>query len=358
MSKFKAFKFCLLLTTVPLLAIMVGMFATHGVHEVQASPSPSLAYVVEQGGNSWVVQPLADPQSVIDYYAYVDVSDVPAGPFNASSAQTDIEVSETSLLFLYHDTTADEISIVVIHDRPEAQLGETPATGGQVSFTYTGLPAAATRVVGDDPSEGNIPNANWAWAPCCTDGNAVEGGLNGEFSVTIAPNFISGINAWQFLSGDRFNPTRISLNLEIAVTIKAIRSVGIDIKPQSCPNPINTKSNGVLPVAILGTGDFDVTTIDPASVRLEGVAPLRWALEDVATPFEPYTGKEDAYDCTCEGPDGFCDLTIKFKQQEVVTALGDVSDGDVLVLRLTGQLKEEFDGDDFIGEDVVVILKK
>lgn len=43
--------------------------------------------------------------------------------------------------------------------------------------------------------------------------------------------------------------------------------VPIDIKPQSCPNPINVKSRGVLPVAILGTAEFDVTTIDPASIR-------------------------------------------------------------------------------------------
>jgi len=34
--------------------------------------------------------------------------------------------------------------------------------------------------------------------------------------------------------------------------------VPVDIKPTSCPNPLNVKSRGVLPVAILGTADFDV----------------------------------------------------------------------------------------------------
>ena len=42
----------------------------------------------------------------------------------------------------------------------------------------------------------------------------------------------------------------------------------VDIKPGSCPNPINVKSKGVLPTEILGTEDFDVTMVDPASVRL------------------------------------------------------------------------------------------
>ncbi|MHC4725285.1 MAG: hypothetical protein ACYS9V_13755 [Planctomycetota bacterium] len=50
--------------------------------------------------------------------------------------------------------------------------------------------------------------------------------------------------------------------------------VSIDIKPGSCPNPLNINSKGVLPVAILGTGDFDVQEIDPASIRLADVVPL------------------------------------------------------------------------------------
>ena len=78
----------------------------------------------------------------------------------------------------------------------------------------------------------------------------------------------------------------------------------------------------------------------------------------MATPFEPFTGKEDAYDCNEYGPDGYLDLTLKFNSQEIVAALGDVSDGDMLVLQLIGNLKEEYGGTSIVGEDVVVILKK
>jgi hypothetical protein len=136
-------------------------------------------------------------------------------------------------------------------------------------------------------------------------------------------------------------------------------AVPVDIHPTSCPNPLNVGKRGVLPVAILGTEDFDVGQIDPASVELEGVSPLRWAWEDVATPFEPFLGKEDCFaDCTEEGPDGYLDLTLKFEAQEVVAALGEVEDGDCLVLHLTGNLMEEYHGGPFVGEDVVWILKK
>lgn len=130
--------------------------------------------------------------------------------------------------------------------------------------------------------------------------------------------------------------------------------VALDIKPTSCPNPINCKSQGVLPVAILGTADFDVTTIDPASVRLLGVAPLRWGLADVATPFEPFGGKTSCTrDCTTRGPDGFLDLTFKFDTQEVVQAIGPVAGTECLAVTVTGALREEHGGTPITGEDVV-----
>ena len=43
-------------------------------------------------------------------------------------------------------------------------------------------------------------------------------------------------------------------------------TVLVDIKPGSDTNPINLRSKGVIPVAILSTASFDATTVDPASV--------------------------------------------------------------------------------------------
>ncbi|MFQ5906336.1 MAG: T9SS type A sorting domain-containing protein [bacterium] len=172
----------------------------------------------------------------------------------------------------------------------------------------------------------------------------------------------------------------------------------VDIRPTSCPNPLSTKSQGVLPAAILGTKDFDVTDINVSAVRLEGVGPIRISVEDVATPVsesrqappvtlvsgaEPdmadvdvmgvarehpvhvgeYTGYssvevsglEDPCECTTDGPDGFDDLTLKFRTQEIVAALGEVSDRDTLMLTLTAEL---MDGSELEGGDCVVILRK
>jgi len=131
--------------------------------------------------------------------------------------------------------------------------------------------------------------------------------------------------------------------------------VPLDIKPGSCPNPLNVTNRGVLPVAILGTADLDVTQIDVDSLRLEGVAPLRFAFEDVAAPFEPFADKKEPGDCNNSGADGFIDLTLKFETQEIVQALEEVSDGDEIVLSLSGKLSN---GTEIRGQDVVLILKK
>jgi hypothetical protein len=143
------------------------------------------------------------------------------------------------------------------------------------------------------------------------------------------------------------------------VLLQTHKTVALDIKPGSCPNPLNVKSRGVLPVAILGTADLDVEQIDTASIRLEGVAPIQSSFQDVAAPFEPYTGKEDCeFDCNDWGPDGWTDLTLKFNTQDIVSTLGDNQDGECAVLSIIGNLKEEYGGTPFEGEDVVKVLHR
>jgi len=156
------------------------------------------------------------------------------------------------------------------------------------------------------------------------------------------------------------------LTLERVVPV-ITEQVYFDIKPGSCPNPINLKSKGVLPAAICGTQDFDVKTIDPATiqlVRLDGdgnvigqVAPIRWNFEDVATP---YMGEVP---CGCHAfkGDGFMDITLKFRTQAVVKALklSEVA-GQTVPLLITGNLKGAEPGQTgvpFEGKDCVRVLK-
>lgn len=136
----------------------------------------------------------------------------------------------------------------------------------------------------------------------------------------------------------------------IELQIVEPRPVAIDIKPASCPNPLNVNSQGVLPVVILGTDEFDVAQVVGAS--LEGVAPGRYDYEDVSTPVG---ADAEGCECTTEGPDGYIDLALKFDTQEIVAAIGDVEDDQILPLILEVTLE---DGTVIEASDCVVIRKE
>jgi hypothetical protein len=130
-------------------------------------------------------------------------------------------------------------------------------------------------------------------------------------------------------------------------------NIAVDIKPGSCPNPLNLKSKGILPVAVLGSEALDVNDIDLVSVRLAGVSPIRSDLEDVATAVL------DVNDCNCttEGPDGYIDLTLKFRTQEIVEALleeyDELEKDQMISLRLVSELN---DGSVILGEDCIKLI--
>ena len=134
----------------------------------------------------------------------------------------------------------------------------------------------------------------------------------------------------------------------------------VDIKPGSCVNPVNPKSKGVLPVAILGTEALDVMMIDPSTIRLtrEGVdgevAPIRGHYADVAAPLQC-----ELTACTESLGDGYVDLMLKFRTQEIVKALNlwEVA-GETVTLTLTANLKEEFGGTALSAQDDIKVLGK
>ncbi len=129
--------------------------------------------------------------------------------------------------------------------------------------------------------------------------------------------------------------------------------VAVDIKPGTCPNPLNLSSRGVLSVGVLGTDSFEVSQIDIATVRLAGVAAIRSSFENVSSPVV------DGNDCECgeTSADGFMDLALKFKADQIVEALinigGELEKGELWELDLTGQL---LDGTPIEGSDCVALV--
>ena len=209
----------------------------------------------------------------------------------------------------------------------------------------------------------NIEGSNINWFDNVSNVIVTNQNGNGSFD-RINPDIYEGEESTALRTAWALLTLGADIPEEAKPVEEVIKSVPVDIKPNSCPNPFDVRKHsltkhGVLVVAVLGTEDFDVTQIDPSSIRLEGVAPLRWSLRDVATPFTPSIGKEHCYeDCTIDGTDGFKDLKLMFSAKKVATALGNVKDNECRVLKLTGNLKERFGGTAIEGEDVVVIQKK
>jgi|MudIll2142460700_1097286.scaffolds.fasta_scaffold36594_3 hypothetical protein len=121
-----------------------------------------------------------------------------------------------------------------------------------------------------------------------------------------------------------FNNITTELKTE---TIEAV----IDIKPGSDVNPINLKSKGLLPVAILTTDDLDALVVDLDSIIFAGAKPVKWAVQDI------------------DG-DGNNDILLHFETQD----LSDLSSGSTEAV-LTGAT---LDSTPFIGKDSVKILSK
>jgi len=139
--------------------------------------------------------------------------------------------------------------------------GSADGSGVELVFTVDGTPYSATTVAGGSAS---------------TTADLPPGIYEVDTKVTVCPDC-------EFTDSD---------SLIIG------QSVLIDIKPGSYPNSINLKSKGVVPVAVLSTGDFDASTVDPNTVKFADASPAKWSLEDVSG-------------------DGRLDLVLHFKTQDL-----------------------------------------
>ena len=109
-----------------------------------------------------------------------------------------------------------------------------------------------------------------------------------------------------------------------------------DLKPGSCPNPLNLRARGVVPAALVATGPDDAALIDLGSVTLEGVPALRCVLSDVTAPWDEAASGSC---CGTPNPDGMPDVQCHFDRIAVAAAICAThvpppADGDQVVVTL------------------------
>jgi hypothetical protein len=248
------------------------------------------------------------------------------------------EAARTVLFFTAHSPAGLPPQTALILLGPELSTNDVgSAHSVTATVTLDGVPIPGVTVnfeIIDGPHAGTTATA-------VTDGSGIA-----TFTYTGSAQGTDLIVAHGYVDDD---DTEEHSNVATKVWVgEAEPEIYVDIKPTSCPNPLNVKSKGVLPVAILGTENFDVTTVDPESILLEGISPLRYDFEDVATPFEG-----ELCDCHELGPDGYMDMTLKFDTQAMVAALGLVSNREYRELTLTAMT---YEGASISGQDCVWII--
>jgi subtilisin-like proprotein convertase family protein len=178
-----------------------------------------------------------------------------------------VDTGTTATLFNRHGGGDNHINEVTFDDEANVLISNSLAPYGPGSF----VPHQALSTFDGESIEGM-----WALT--------IDDKMNGDFGTTYSFR----------IEGDASSP------LDGPTTIQ------VDIKPGSHTNPIKLRSQGVIPVAILTTEDFDANNVDVSTVKFGpgDAQPVHHALDDV-------DGDTD------------WDLIFHFKTQEAGTTCGD-----------------------------------
>ena len=256
--------------------------------------------------------------------------------------------------------------------------GNAYVTGSTSTNAFKIMPDGVITEIIDFTGDGMGNTLEWPHGIAVADsGNAYVTGADSDNAFKITPDGViteiidsTGDGMGNRLHGpsgiavdDSGNAYVTGWGTDNAFKITPDGSLDLDIKPGSCPNSVNPRSRGVVPMAIVGAESFEVTEAGLGSVtlaRTDGVgseiAPatkrgeVHASIEDVATPFET-TG----CDCHDLGGDGIDDLVLKFSTPEMTDAfeLDSLERGSSLMLTIRGFL---LDGTPFEASDCVRLV--
>ncbi len=188
-------------------------------------------FAVEQGNVKVQVQPIVGTQKAEDFYGYDNTQFRATCPLGEQDAM---------VMFLYQDPSG-QLYLFFIN-------GSSPTAAGNMSaqLSISGIPAGADFVVKDDepnmdPNDhydiaDGAANITWVWAAARGDGG-VLGPLALDFTLTINPGILTGIQRIVFKYGDLQSPQTVELTTTDPITIKGLSNqppvIGLTVTPAS-----------------------------------------------------------------------------------------------------------------------------
>jgi hypothetical protein len=162
--------------------------------------------------------------------------------------------------------------------------------------------------------------------PCANDESLIIGGQTTSYAFP----FKGAVDELRIYGVAKTAEEILEISEEGEWVAQAIEpeSINIDVTPKKL-NAKSKEKRAVLPVTILTGDNYDLSEIDIASIKLEGVAPSRSSINKNK-------------------------IDLKFSLLDIISALGDVTNGDTIILKMTGALTDDTS---FIGEDQVIIKK-
>ncbi len=217
-------------------------------------------------------------------------------------------------------------------DNGEANLYGNPRYSDEVDYV-----GDSTRVPAEQAHGVTSTNEAEFWMATNSGQDAFKFTLEYEFCPYMRIDLVEIGDLSYELSLQSFEIGDTPYSYGVDIPLTDCRRVAIDIKPGSDPNCFNSDGHGVIPVAILGSADFDVNDIDPSTVQLEGltVKVVGKKTEKLLAHIEDVNG------------DGIADLVVQIQDGDGTFASGHGT------ANVTGAL---WDGTPFLGTDSICIV--
>ncbi|WP_435066838.1 lamin tail domain-containing protein [Haloplanus sp. C73] len=236
----------------------IGVVALGGAGAYLSSQSSTAdeTYLLQQGYLRWTVEPIShDGDTVEEFYDYQDGT--------ASPEASVIEDDAASRLFVY-DGPVDR-SLVFLHGSPAVDHG------GSATFSFSGLSRDRGEwAVRDDPEgidddfdpwNGGNAKVRWEWGANATDGGAYWGVLDrSDFTISITPTELRGVDLWRFRSGELGSLDTYELSQSKPAKLKpargrTVKRANVDIMPDSESNEFDPYAEEPLVVAVRAPPD-------------------------------------------------------------------------------------------------------